>query len=129
MQRLRAAHNRRKRLHSGSDDVVVGLLSGERATGRLRVEAKSRGARQFRSESLGHRLVPDAARGTVFRNLFEEIVVRVEEKRQGRREIVDGEPAADAPFDVLDSIAQGERQLLNRGRSGFANVVAADGNW
>ena len=82
VQGLRAAHHRGKRLQGGADDVVVRLLRGERAAGGLRVEAQRPGARVLRAEALGHRLVPDAARGAVFRDFLEEIVVRVEEERQ-----------------------------------------------
>ena len=40
VQRLRSAEHRRQRLNGDAHDVVVGLLSGERAAGRLRVEAQ-----------------------------------------------------------------------------------------
>ena len=40
VQRLRAAEHRRQRLDRDADDVVVGLLRGQRAAGGLRVEAQ-----------------------------------------------------------------------------------------
>ena len=52
----------------------------------------------------------------------------LKKKRKLRGEIVDVHAAAHAPFDVFDAVAQGERQFLNGGGAGFANVIAADGD-
>ena len=128
VQRLRAAQHRGERLHRGAHHVVVRLLRGERAAGRLRVEAQRPGTRIFRAEAFHHRFVPDAARGAILGDLFEEIVVRVEEERKPRREVVHVHAATHAPLDVFDAVAQRERQFLNRGRAGLANVIAADRN-
>ena len=73
-------------------------------------------------------LIPDAARGAIFGDFLEEIVVRVEEKGKARREIVDVQAAAQRPFDIFDAVAQREGELLNGRRAGLANVIAADGN-
>ena len=98
VQGLRAAHHRGERLKRGAHDVVVRLLRGERAAGGLRVEAQRPGARILRAEALAHRRVPDAARGAIFGDFLEEIVVRVEEERKARREIVHVQAAAHAPI-------------------------------
>ena len=45
-----------------------------------------------------------------------------------RRETVDVEAGVDGRLHVLDAVGQGERQLLQRRRAGFADVVAADRN-
>ena len=45
VQRLRPAKHCRQRLDGDADDVVVRLLGGQRAAGRLRVKAKLLGAR------------------------------------------------------------------------------------
>jgi len=76
--------------------------------GCLSMEPQRPGARIFRFVTLDHGFVPDAASGAVFGDLFEEIVVRVEEKRKLRNEGVDVHAAAHAPFDVLEAIAQRE---------------------
>ena len=40
--------------------------------------------------------------------------------------VVDVEPGVDAPLDVLDAVAQRERQFLQRRRARLADVIAAD---
>ena len=47
--------------------------------------------------------------------------MRVEEKRNSRNEVVDIDAGVHALLDVFDAIAERERQLLHRGRSGFAD--------
>ena len=106
VQRLRSAENGGERLQRGAHDVVVGLLRGERAAGRLRVESQRPGARIFRAVALDHRFVPDAASGAVLGDFFEKVAVRVEEERKLRHEFVDVEAAAHAPLDVFEAIAQ-----------------------
>ena len=61
VQRLRAAEHRRQRLDGDADDVVVGLLSRERAAGRLRVKAQLLGARVGGAEALAHQIAPRGA--------------------------------------------------------------------
>src|SRR5665213_271373 len=129
MQGLRAAHHRRQGLYGGAYDVVVRLLRGKRAASRLRMKAQGGGAGEFRAETLRHCLVPDAARGAVFGDFLKKIVVGIEEKRKGRREVVHGHASTNSPFDVLDSITQREGQFLYGRRSRLANVVAADRYW
>ena len=80
----------------------------------------------LRAEAVFHQAIPDLARGAVLRDLFEEIVVRVEEEAEARPEVVDVEAAAARPLDVFDAVVDRESEFLQRGRSGFANVVAAD---
>ena len=65
-----------------ADDVVVGLLRGERAAGGLRVEAQLLRARIGRAEALAHDPRPQPARRAELRDLLEKIVVRVEEERE-----------------------------------------------
>src|SRR5207248_7825288 len=89
MQRLRAAEDGGERLQRGPYDVVVGLLSGERTAGGLRVEAQSPGAGVFGAIAFHHRFVPDAARGAILCNFLEKIAVRVEEKRKLRAKFVE----------------------------------------
>ena len=53
-----------------------------------------------------HHAIPDFSSRPVFSNLFEEVVVRVEEEAQARPEIINVKPAAQSPFYVLDSVVQ-----------------------
>ena len=91
VQRLRASQHGGERLHRDADDVVVGLLRGERAAGGLRVEAELLRARVRRAETVAHDPGPQPARRAELRHLFEEIVVRVEEEREPLAERVDVE--------------------------------------
>jgi hypothetical protein len=55
--------------------------------------------------------------------------VRIEEKAEAWRKVVDVETAAQRPLDVLHTVVECEGQLLQCGRTRFANVIAGDGNW
>ncbi len=102
------------------------MLSGQRDAGSLGVEAHQTGAVIFRTEPVFHQAIPDLARGAVFGNLFEKIVVRVEKEAEPRPEVVNVEAATARPLDVFDSVVDGEREFLQRRRSGFADMIAAD---
>ena len=86
MQRLRAAQHGRQRLECNADDVVVWLLGGQRAAGRLRVEAQLLGAGVRRAEAVAHEVRPEPARGPKLGDLLEKIVVCVEKERQALAE-------------------------------------------
>src|SRR5215469_10713346 len=92
------------------------------------METKRPGARIFRVEAFAHDFVPDAARGAVLGDFLEEVAVGVEEKGEMRSEIVDVEAAANGPVDIFDSVAKSEGEFLNGGGTGFADVIAADGD-
>src|SRR5205807_4804035 len=109
-------------------DVVQGLLHCERDARGLRVEAQLECALAPRAEALAHHARPDASRGAVLRNLLEKVVVRVEEERDARDELVNVQTRVYAPLDVLDAVAQCEGEFLQRGRARLAYVVAAHGN-
>src|SRR5215469_11145048 len=59
-----------------------------------------------------------AARGTEFCDLFEKVVVGVEEKAQAGCEGIDVEPCCDCCVDIRDCVRQSECHFLNRSRSG-----------
>src|SRR5579885_3044666 len=88
VERLRAAQHRGERLNRRADDVDFRLLRGERRACGLRVEAEHLRARVARVEALAHDSRPETARGAELRDLFEEVVVRVEEEGEARRELV-----------------------------------------
>ena len=106
VQRLRAAEHRRQRLQRDADDVVVGLLRGQRAAGGLRVKAQLLRARVGRAEPIAHDARPQPPRGAELRDLLEKIVVRVEEERQPLAELVDVEPGVDRRLHVGDRVAR-----------------------
>ena len=92
------------------------------------MESHQPSALVLRLEPVFHYLVPDLARSAVFGNLFEEIIVRVEEKAEPWAEVVHVQPASPRPFHVLHAVVKGECQFLQRGRTGLANVISADRN-
>ena len=97
VQALRAAQHRRQRLERDAHDVVLRLLRGERRAAGLGVEAQQLARLLLGAEALVHDPVPHAPRGAELGDLLEEVVVRVQEERQPRRELVDVEPGGDAP--------------------------------
>src|ERR1700722_19978259 len=50
----------------------------------------------------------------------------IKEEAQPRREIIDMQAPAERPFHVLHAIVEGEGELLQRRRTGLANVISAD---
>src|SRR5688500_5315844 len=80
------------------------------------------------AKPLFHLARPDAPRCAIFGNLFEEVVVRVEEERNARHETIDVQTGVNSPRDILDTVAERESEFLCRGRSCFANVITADGD-
>ncbi len=126
VQRLRAAEDRRQRLEGGADDVVAGLLSGERRAGGLRVKSHLPRCRVLRSNAVAHEPGPHPARGPVLGDLLEDPVVRVPEERDPRGEDVHIEADRLGRFDVGEPVGDGERHLLHRGGARLAHVIAAD---
>ena len=75
-------------------DVVLGLLRGERRAAGLDVRAQHPRVRVLGAEALAQELRPHAAQRAVLRDLFEEVVVRVEDPRDARRDLVDVDAAS-----------------------------------
>src|SRR5439155_12311263 len=73
-----------------------------------------------------HLARPDAPGGAEFGDLFEKVVVAVEEEGQPRGEFIDIQAAVLALTDILETIGQGERQFLRRRRARLADVVPAN---
>ena len=126
VQRLRPAAHGRERLDRDADDVVLRLLRGQRRAAGLRVEAQRERLRVRRAEALGHHARPQPPRRPELRHLLEEVVVRVEEERQPRAELVGRQPRRDRRLAVGDPVRDRERELLHRGRAGLADVVPGD---
>jgi hypothetical protein len=126
VQRLGAAENGGHGLQRGAHHVVVRLLRGERYAGRLGVESQLPRTRILRPEPVAHYTRPQPPGGAELRQFLEEVAVRVEEERDPRRKGVHVHAGVDAVLDVLDAVAEGERQFLRRGRTGLADVIPAD---
>src|SRR5262245_51600875 len=92
------------------------------------MEAKDSRLRVLATEPLHHDLVPNVSRCPIFCHLLEQIIVRIKEEGKTWREIVYIQSVAPRPLDVFDAVVESEGQFLQRGRSGFANVISADGN-
>src|SRR5271168_3517635 len=92
------------------------------------METHQAGAVVFCAKAIFHQAVPDLARGAVFGDLFEEIVMRIEKEAEAWSEIVNVKAATARPLDIFDTVVNGECEFLQSGGSGFANVVAADGD-
>src|SRR5207245_8273730 len=105
---------RRERPARRSVHVGPRLLRGQAYARRLGVEAQTPGPRVLGAERVAHLARPDATRRAVLRELLEEIVVGVEEKRKAGREVVDLQTAVDPPADVLHAVREGEREFLGR---------------
>ena len=88
MQRLCPAEDGGQRLNRGADDVVLGLLGGERGPSGLSVEAQHPGMRIPCLETLAHDVRPHAAGGTELGYFFQKIIVRVKEKGNAGGEFV-----------------------------------------
>src|SRR5207244_1702041 len=124
MEGLRPAEDGGERLDRRPDDVDLGLLRGQADAGRLRVESEEPRTRVLRPERVPHLAGPDPAGRAVLRELLEQIVVRVEEEGQARREVVHLESAVDPPADVFHAVRQGEGPPLSGGRPSSATSNA-----
>ena len=128
VERLRSAEHGGEGLNRRPGDVDFGLLRGQRRTRRLRVKAQHQRTWVACAEAFAHDTRPQATRGAKLRDLFEEVVVRVEEEGEARCELIDFESGGERGFDVGDGVTERERHLLHGGRTGFADVIAADRN-
>src|SRR5262249_1061816 len=80
MERLSAAQNCRQSLNCGTDDIVVRLLSGQRATPGLRMKTKHQGTRGLSMKTFGHHSVPNLASRAILGDLLKKIIVSIEEE-------------------------------------------------
>src|SRR6266542_169014 len=78
------------------------------------------------AEAFFHHSGPDSSGRPEFCDFLEEVVVNVKEKTEPGSKFVDGQTCPDAMLDIFNTVSQSERQLLDRGRSGFPDVISAD---
>ena len=77
-------------------------------------------------EPLAQQLRPQPPRRPELRHLLEEVVVRVEEEGKPLAELVRRQPGLDGRPAVGKAVGEREADLLDGGRAGLADVVAAD---
>ena len=125
MDRLRTAGDGGERPHRDAHDVVLRLLGREVDPP---VCAWNRRARAFGFVEPKRSAMIDAQRrrAAELRDLLEEVVVRVEEEREARAELVRREPGRNRRLAVRDPVRERERELLHRRRARLADVVAGD---
>jgi len=128
VETLSAAEDRCERLIRDPHDVVLDLLGGERRPAGLGVELELRRGGVVRVEPLLDEPRPQPPGGAELRGLLEDVVVRVEEKRELWGERVDVEPGVDRGPHVLEPVRQRERHLLGGRRPRLADVVPGDGD-
>ena len=103
VQRLRAAENRSHGLNCGADNIVFGLLRGQRGPGGLSMKAQHPGTGIFGFEMFAHDASPHAAGGAKLGHFLQKIAVRVEEKRKPRRELIHIKAGVDRGLHVRDA--------------------------
>src|SRR6185436_18736089 len=77
-------------------------------------------------ETIVHDVRPQTSCSTKLRDLLEQIVMRVEEKRNARSELIYFQTSRQRRLDIRNSISKCKSNFLNRGRTGFTNVITAD---
>ena len=97
MQALRAAQHRGQGLDRHPRNIVFGLLRGQRDARRLGMKPQPVRADILGAEALRHQPIPDLARGPELADLFEKIVVGIEEEAQPGSEIIDPRARGAAP--------------------------------
>ena len=78
------------------------------------------------SISIAHNPGPDGARGPVFCDLLEEVVVGIKEETQPGSKFADAQPSFERPIDLFDAVPQSKRKFLDGGGSSLAYVITAD---
>src|SRR5258707_6129402 len=126
VQGLAAAENGSERLNSDADDVVLRLLRGKGGAGSLHMEAQKQRAWIARAEALAHDAGPQAARGAVLGDLFEQIVMSVEEERKLRREVIDAEASVESGLEGSNAIREDESAFLDGTRARSTVEIAGN---
>src|SRR6266404_694706 len=126
VQRLGSTEHGGHCLVGDANDVVHGLLRGQRHARGLGMEAHHERARILRTVTILHMPSPDTACGAKLCYFLEEIVVDVPEEGESWCKRIDVEAPRDASLHVSESIRQREGQLLSRCSTGFPDVVAGN---
>src|SRR5215510_1188201 len=92
------------------------------------MKAQSQGRQVLWSEPRFHLARPQTARGAIFGDLFEEVVMSVEEERKSGSEIVYVQSRFNGRAHIGQPVIQGKSELLNRSGARFPDMVTADAN-
>src|SRR5262245_12734074 len=77
-------------------------------------------------KSFRHNPRPQSACGPKLCDLFQKLIMRIEEECYARGELIDVEPAVNGRLHVSDRISESKGDFLRGGRTGFANVITGD---
>lgn len=124
VQAVAVVEQRVQRLQRGADVVELDFLRVQRPAAGLDVVLHHLAAR-IRAVALAHGAGPDAAGDAADDGVF-RIHAVAEEERQVGREVVDLHAARQVVLDDGEAVAERERQLRDRVRAGFGDVVAGD---
>ena len=91
------------------------------------MKAQGQGRQVLWSEPRFH-FARQTPRGAIFGDLFEEVVMSVEEERKSGSEIVYLQSRFDGRAHIGQPVIQSKSELLNRSGAGFPDMVAADAN-
>ena len=124
-----SAQHRGHRLERRPHDVVLRLLPGERAARPSARETAASGcARPWRRSGRASTCAQILRAARYLAISSKKSLCALKKKLRRGANSSTGQAALERPVDVLDAVAQRERQFLHRGRSGFADVIAADRN-
>src|SRR5579872_6580655 len=90
------------------------------------MEAHQPCTRILRAEAVFHQPIPDFARRAELGDLFEKVIMGIEEEAQTRTKFIDVQSPTLRPLHIFDPVVNGESQFLQRGRAGLANVISTD---
>src|SRR5260370_42301729 len=84
------------------------------------------GTRVFGSITLTHQSGPQSPSCTKFSNFLKEVIMHIEEEREAWGKFIDLQATYQCSIYIGQTISDGKGQFLHSGRSGLANMVAAD---
>ena len=115
MKGLGTAENSGQSLVSGANNIVVGLLGGERRTGCLCMETQHHRAWVAGVEAIAHNMGPDAPCRAKLSDFLEEVVMAIEKEGELTCEGIDVQPRVESGLHVTDGVREGEGDLLHGG--------------
>src|SRR4030095_12160200 len=126
MKRLRATQNSRERLNRRPNHVDFWLLCSQGRSRSLRVKSEHQRTRIASIKPFTHDARPQSACSTKLRNLFQQVIVGVKEKRDARREFINVQARIQSRVDIRNTVSKRKSNFLNGCRTRFSNVIAAD---
>src|SRR5262249_47914393 len=109
-------------------DIDFRLLCGECGPGCLSMEAQHHRAGIASVKTIAHNARPHPSRGPKLGDLFQQVVMRIKEKRKAWCEFINLETGFESRLDIGKRVSKCKRQLLYGRRARFPNVIAANRN-